>query len=133
MSPLEIGLHALKAVPLEKGGRGKKGGLSEYATKIGKKQPHVSDYRQAAEVFTAIRETYTSVYEFLDKAQHLAAIHKAPADCWPCLAAALVEAGWNVADTEAVVAEVVKAAGRIAPCRGTLPLLTPSRTTLPRR
>ena len=81
----------------------------------------------------AIRETYTSVYEFLDKAQHLAAIHKAPADGWPCLAAALVEAGWNVADTEAVVAEVVKAAGRIAPCRGTLPLLTPSRTTLPRR
>lgn len=36
LSPLEIGIHALKAVPLSKGGRGQTGGLSEYAEKIGR-------------------------------------------------------------------------------------------------
>lgn len=76
MSPLEIGLHALKAVPLEKGGRGKKGGLSEYAGKIGQKAPNVTIYRQAAEVFAATKNHYADITVFLDKAQHLAAIHK---------------------------------------------------------
>jgi len=83
LSPLEIGFHALKAVPTAKGGRGKKGGLSEYAKRLGKQQSHVSMYRQAAEVLMAVRETYTSMDMFLDKAQHLAAIHKLPPESWP--------------------------------------------------
>jgi hypothetical protein len=35
LDPLEIGIHAFEAVPISKGGKGKKGGVSEYAEKIG--------------------------------------------------------------------------------------------------
>jgi ParB/RepB/Spo0J family partition protein len=109
LSPLEIGLHALAAVPIAKGGRGKKGGLSEYAEKIGKDRANVTRYREAAEVFESLNPCInTQVY--LDKAQHLAAIRKAPAETWGILADVLVEKQWNVADTEEIVAGVLKAA-----------------------
>lgn len=80
LSPLEIGIHALKAVPKAEGGRGKKGGLSEYARKLGKDQGYVSELRQAAEV---IAETHGLSHRFLDKAKHLCALHKLPRACWP--------------------------------------------------
>jgi hypothetical protein len=100
---------ALKAVPLEKGGRGKKGGLSEYAARLGYKNAgHVTEYRQAAEVYQSLNHSLEGRV-FLPLARHLAAVHHAPSSCWQCLAAALVEANWNVADTEEVVSEVVKA------------------------
>jgi len=44
-------LHALKAVPKAEGGRGKKGGLSEYAERIGKSQDSVSLYRKPPRYF----------------------------------------------------------------------------------
>jgi DNA modification methylase len=99
LSPLEIGMHALTAVPVEKGGRGKKGGLSAYAKAIGKAQQTVSEYRAGAEVLSAC-ESHRSSSEFLDKAKHLAAIHKAPEPAWPLLVAAMVGDGWTVADTQ---------------------------------
>lgn len=82
LSPLEIGIHALKAVPPEKGGRGKKGGLSAYADRIGKDKGNVSRYRDAGEVYEAIKNRCNNTTVFLDKAQHLAAIHKLPPECW---------------------------------------------------
>ena len=45
LTPLEIGLHALRAVPKAKGGKGQKGGLSEYAKAVGKQQGNVLNYR----------------------------------------------------------------------------------------
>ena len=81
LSPLEIGLHALKAVPVAKGGRGKKGGLSEYAKRLGKTQQYMSRMRDAAEVLCNAKLT-TRVVSFLDKAKHLAAIHKLPQPAW---------------------------------------------------
>lgn len=54
----------------------RKGGLSEYAEKIGKTQQYVSQLRDAAEVFGAVKGT-SQLVGLLDKAQHLAAIHKA--------------------------------------------------------
>lgn len=53
------------------GGRGVKGGLSEYARMLGKAQQHVSLYKQAAEVLNAIKNLHIDVYVFLDKAQNL--------------------------------------------------------------
>ena len=69
-------------MPLRKGGRGKKGGLTEYAKKVGKDVRTVSEYRQAAEVFGSLVETIRSSGGFLDKAKHLAAIHAANQPLW---------------------------------------------------
>jgi hypothetical protein len=77
LSPLEIGLHALRAVPLAQGKKGK--GLTEYAGRLGKKHQYITQVRQAAEVFDALHKSTCEAVAFLDKAQHLAAIHKLPA------------------------------------------------------
>ncbi len=106
LSPLEVGLHALRAVPLAEGGRGKKGGLTEYATRIGRDKGNVSRYRDGAEVFEAIRNCCNDTTVFLDKAQHLAAIHQADRRAWPALVAALLSKDWSVKDAENRVARV---------------------------
>lgn len=100
LSPLEIGMHALKAVPLADGGRGKKGGLSEYAARVGRAVSGLSMLRSAA----ATVETLQSLEGFriadvTDKAQHLYEISKSPRECWPTLVNELVANGWTVADT----------------------------------
>jgi N6-adenosine-specific RNA methylase IME4 len=81
LSPLEIGLHCLRCETLAKGGRGKKGGLSEYAERIGKTGGYVTQIRQAAEVVEPI--PFSQLKGFLDKVQHLSAIHALPKACWP--------------------------------------------------
>jgi hypothetical protein len=43
---------------------------------------------------------------FLDKAQHLSAIHAAPAECWPELVKRLVEEGWTAEETRAAVVAI---------------------------
>src|SRR5262245_33948530 len=91
LSPLEIGIHAFKAVPAEKGGRGKKGGLSEYAERIGKTHGYVSQVRMAGEVFRAIEKPVSQLTGFSTKAQHLAAIHALPSKCWPDAAAHILK------------------------------------------
>jgi hypothetical protein len=53
LDPLEIGIHVFKTAPPEKGGKGKKGGLSEYARLVGKKQPYIHQLRNAEEVVTS--------------------------------------------------------------------------------
>lgn len=84
--PIEIGLHAL-GIPKGKGGRGLEGGISEYATKMGKNEQNIGLYRQGAEVLRVVSDkTPTILLGFLDKAAHLAAIHKAPEELWPMLA-----------------------------------------------
>jgi site-specific DNA-methyltransferase (adenine-specific) len=78
MAPLEIGLHALERVGRGKAGRGKKGGLTEHANKIGKSQQYLSQLVAAAEV----AKSTTQVVELLDKAKHLFIIHDLPEICW---------------------------------------------------
>ncbi len=82
LSPLEIGVHALGAVELgEVGqGRGNKGGLSEYASLVGKDKSDITRYRQGAEVLSEIKILEYS--NILDKAAHLAFIHKTPRELW---------------------------------------------------
>lgn len=83
MTPLEIGLHALRAVPKFQGKKG--AGIAAYAEKIGRPRQNVSIYRNGAEVFEAIRTSHIDVRGLLDKAQHLSAIHAAPKQLWPGL------------------------------------------------
>lgn len=99
LSPLEIGIHALTKVPLGERGRGKSGGLREYANKISKTESSIRWYRDAAKVV----EKCANVCAFLDKTIHLATISKAPESEWQYLTEQLIEQGWSVKKTESVV------------------------------
>ncbi len=106
LSPLEIGVHALEAVPSEQGKGG--GGLQAYADQIGKSRQYVSQVRQAAGVLKEIKSVTSQLKlrNFLDKAKHLAAIHLAPEDTWALLVEHLLSDQWAVKDTEAAVKRV---------------------------
>lgn len=96
LSPLEIGIHALNCVALEKGGRGKKGGLSEYAEQVGKSVTTLRELRSAAEV--AEKSTVDRCL-LLNSSQHLAAIHSLPEACWADAVAYMVKEKLSAADT----------------------------------
>jgi ParB/RepB/Spo0J family partition protein len=87
LSPLEYGMHALQAVDNRRGKKG--GGLQKYASLIGKSAQYVTQLRQAAQVASANESSQLD--SFLDKAQHLSAIHHAPETLWPALCEVMVE------------------------------------------
>lgn len=102
LAPLEIGLHALERVGKAKGhGRGQKGGLSDYARKIGRSHQYLSQLVAAAEVAKAA----TQVAALVDKAKHLYAIHSSDSSLWPVIVLHMLK-GWSVADTEHWVGKV---------------------------
>lgn len=102
LSPLEIGMHALKAVPLSEGGRGRKGGLSEYAGRIGYRVERLSKVRDAA----GVAESLALSQGF--GADHLYEVSRAPRELWPVLTERLAQRGWTVADTKRHVASTVE-------------------------
>jgi len=104
LSPLEYGMHILKYVHLSEGGRGKKGGLREYARNIGKAEGAIRFWRDAANIVKQIN--CADVCAVLDKASHLAAIHKASEADWAWLVGELVEHGWSVVETEGKVERI---------------------------
>ena len=57
-----------------KGGRGKKGGLSKYAERLGHKHPNIVTYRNAATVAEKVYDNI-QVSSLLDKAAHLSATY----------------------------------------------------------
>jgi hypothetical protein len=89
-------MHALKAVPEEDGGRGKKGGLSEYARRIGKDKGNLSRYRDAARVVCMLNRCIDTTV-LIDKAQHLAEVATADAALWPTLVAHMLK-GWPLSE-----------------------------------
>lgn len=105
LSPLEIGMHALEFVGTSNGGRGVKGGLSEYARMLGKDQAYITRVRQAAGVLNHIKPM-TQVISLLDKAQHLAAIHKAPAELWPTLVQRVIDKQMSADQTRRMIESV---------------------------
>lgn len=110
LSPLEIGLHALSAgVTKSGGGRGKKGGLSEYAVRLGKHKTTIGDWIKAAEVYEGgnCRDIPT-VYAWTERTFQLAGIHKLPPPCWPSACRWLAANEPAVADVEKRVAEAVE-------------------------
>jgi DNA modification methylase len=108
LSPLEIGLHALKAVPKAKGGRGQKGGLSAYAALLGVDEKRIRERSAAAEVFLASEQTPATSPKFHALSAHLAEIHRADRSLWPVLAARLVKHGWTVKETKGFVEKVAE-------------------------
>lgn len=115
LSPLEIGVHALKAVPLGQPGRGIVGGLSEYARRMGKTKQYVSELRQAAEVLLACQKTSTQADVFCAKAKHLAAVHKLPQDQWGEFVEWIAQADPTVAEVEERVANALRPAISVEP------------------
>lgn len=109
LSPLEIGLHALEFVELDKRGLGSTGGgLKKYAEGVGYKPSSVTEYRNGAAVYSSYINSHERNNEeiinshaesLLDKARHLSEIHKAPCECWRVLVELLLSKGWTVADT----------------------------------
>ena len=73
-------MKVLHYVAKATGGRGKKGGLSEYAERVGKSKQTIHECKDAAEVATKVSAQADGL---LDKAKHLAAIHRLPQDDWP--------------------------------------------------
>lgn len=102
LSPLEIGIHAFKAVPLGIKGRGNVGGIRGYARSIHKDESYVRQLVDAAEVY----ENAELTPHFLKKAQHLTEIHAAPLSTWKILTEALLAQNWNVEDTKHWVSRV---------------------------
>lgn len=103
LSPLEIGMHALKAVPLAQGKAG--GGLTAYAERIGVGQSYVSQLRSAAGVLGSLHYSSNEV-DLNDKAKHLYEISRADRAIWPLLAEYLIKKSWTVAETKATVDKV---------------------------
>lgn len=101
LSPLEIGIHAFKAVPLQKNG-----GLSAYAQRIGKNRQYISELRNAANVVERTNKTAAQAAVLLDKAKHLAAIHSAPESLWETLVKSMLKNEWSASDTEHWVKKV---------------------------
>lgn len=109
LDPLEIGIHALRCVPPGKAGRGKKGGVANYARAIGRHQPNVSVWMQGAEVYEKIK----SIFQNIDlaslcrgRSQHLAAIRQLDEAFW------LPAVEWLI-DSEAAVSEVKKVVDKV--------------------
>ena len=105
LKPLEIGLHVLKSVARAKGGRGKKGGISEYAEKMGSTQQTVSEWVCAARVANKATAQAVSLIEY---EKSLSIIHRAPESDWTDLVERMLSGHWTTDQTERYV-EVVKA------------------------
>ena len=97
LSPLEIGKHALNYVPKATGGRGQKGGLSEYAGKLGKNHKTIREYKSAAEV---AQNLGVNPQVLLNKAQHLSAIHSLPESCWQEAVNTVLKKDWSAKETQ---------------------------------
>lgn len=108
LSPLEIGMHALHYVAKAKGGRGQKGGLSEYAEGVGRGESLIRRNRDGAEVAQKVAHV-CEVSKLLDKAAHLAAIHKLPEEAWGVAVEAMLAGEWSAKETGDKVAEALEA------------------------
>lgn len=105
LSPLEEGHHVHYFVQRSSGGRGKTGGISEYARRLNKPQSVLSMKRAAFAVY----EKSSHVDGFSgDEYRHLYEISKAPPECWHPLVSALSAKKWSVKDTARAVSEVAK-------------------------
>ena len=80
---------------LGKGGAGRKGGVSEYARRIGRAQQTIMEWVNAA----AVLKNLPDIRHLFDRTYHLAAIHAAPQELWPVFVEALLAQDWTVADT----------------------------------
>lgn|GEM_PF-897516 len=107
LSPLERGMHALAYADRSEGGRGQRGGISEYAERIGSDRSLVSQLRNAARVLRQTREI-SNRFQLADRAFHLYEISKAPSESWLLLVDRLILKGWTVAESASQVDRIRK-------------------------
>jgi hypothetical protein len=100
LSNLEIGLHVLKSAERSKGGRGKKGGISLYAERMGKTRDLLQKYVNAADVAQKHERNLPGLIPYL---WQLVEIHRADSSDWPALVAAMLKGEWTKETTEARV------------------------------
>ena len=105
LSSLEIGLHVRKIVERSNGGRGKKGGISEYAEKMGATRESYQQYVNAARVAA---KHGTCVPGLIPYTRCLSIIHRAPESDWSDLVGRMLAGHWTTEQTERYV-EVIKA------------------------
>ena len=74
----------------------RKGGLREYARRIGRDHSNVTKWADAA----SVARKCGNVTTLFDKTYHLSAIHAAPKELWPLFVEALLANEWTVADTK---------------------------------
>lgn len=101
LSQLEIGIHALRAVPREQGKKG--GGIDAYAERLGWSGASIRQWRSAAEVAVALPHTCEEV---ADRTRHLYEVSRAPRSAWPTLVQRMVDKGWTVAETKSAVDKI---------------------------
>lgn len=106
LSPLEEGHHVHYYVERSVGGRGKTGGLREYARRLNKNEASLRQRRAAYAVYAKCVES--THFDDPNGLSHLYEISKAPEDCWEPLVSALTTRKWSVKDTARVVGEVAK-------------------------
>jgi ParB-like chromosome segregation protein Spo0J len=101
LGTLEIGLHALRVVEIARGRRGF--GLAAYAKQMALKPQAISRYRQAAEVYEAVRSQVEFTSRVRDLGEHLAIIHKLDHGKWAGMAKQVHDEHLSVADVKAIV------------------------------
>src|SRR5262249_36018660 len=102
-------IHALEVVGKdEKRGRGKKGGLSEYAEMLGKTKQYISQLVQPAEV-AKVSSQLDTLSQLSDKAQHLVAVHALPESIWSEAVQHLLAKELSVGDMEGAAKQARKA------------------------
>jgi hypothetical protein len=106
LTPLEVGLHALGAVDLGKGGRGQSGGISAYARHIGRSDGYIGKMVAAARVYQVVKPMFTGV-DFGEKTKHLYEISRAPEAYWATLADRMTTGDWSVDNTRLAVDQVL--------------------------
>lgn len=102
LSPLEIGMHAFKAVPPTASGRAGEG-IGSYARSLGKTQPYLSQLWNAASVIDEVYKSANNVplNSLVKKAQHLYEISQVPEkSIWEYLVEKMVTGEWTVNETE---------------------------------
>jgi ParB-like chromosome segregation protein Spo0J len=96
--PLTALEHGLASIEAEQHGVN----VKSYADSCGLQPSNLSRYRQGARVFLEIRTAIgeDNVIRLRDRAEHLAAISRAPADEWADLVRRCVTEAWSVSETK---------------------------------
>lgn len=91
-------MHVLNYVEAASGGRGLKGGLSEYARLVGKSEKRIREGRNAAKVLKDIN--LGVVAEVLDKAAHIATLYTLPNSTWQQAVELMLKKEWSAKETQ---------------------------------
>lgn len=109
LSRLERAVHVFRYGQRGEHGRGKKGGLSEYARRVDRPQPRVSEDYAVGEMLENYHmcDSFPSLIES-DPYRHLLEITRASSAIQPMLVERFVSKGWTVAEAASQVDKVRK-------------------------